>query len=70
MLVIVIGRAGAFRRHHQRSDRMLGRALLAEQLALRRLQHALQHFPALRGLRIGDPHARHGEAPFRIPFRI
>ena len=58
MLVVVVGRARAFRRHHQRADRVLGRALLAEQLALGGLEHALQHLAALRGLRVGDPHAR------------
>src|SRR5471030_2641326 len=70
MLVIVIRRAGAFRRHHQRADRLVGSALLAEQLALRRLQHALQHLPALSGLRIGDSHARYGKAAFGVPLSV
>ena len=38
VLVVVIRCAGAFRRNHQRADRMFRRALLAEQLALRGLQ--------------------------------
>src|SRR5271168_1804953 len=62
MLVIKVGRAGAFGRDHQRADRMLRRAFIAEKFALRRLQHSLQHFAALRGFRIGNAQARHVEA--------
>ena len=58
MLVVVIGRARSFRRHHQRSNRMLRSALVSKQLALCRLQHALQNFAALRRFRIGHAHAR------------
>ena len=49
---------------------MLRRALAAEQLALRRLQNALQHLAALRGFGIGDAHAGHVEALLGIPFCI
>ena len=49
---------------------MLGRALVAEQLALRRLQHALQHLAALRGFRIGDPHAGNRETRSASQSRI
>src|SRR5204863_5288922 len=52
MDVAEIGGAGALGRHHQRAHGALGRALASEQLALVRLQHALEHFSALRGFRI------------------
>ena len=42
----------------------------AEQLALGRLQHAFEHLAALRRLRIGDPDARHAEAPLGIPVGV
>src|SRR5579863_1421369 len=61
MLVLIIGRAGAFVRYHQRADGVLRRTLLAEQLALRGLQHALQNFAALRGFGVGDADAGNGE---------
>ena len=70
MLVVIVGRARAFGRNHQRADGAFRRALLAEQLALRRFQHALQHLAALRRLGIGDAHAGHIEALLRIAFRI
>ena len=49
---------------------MLGRALAAEELALDRLQHALEDFAALRGLGIGDPDAGHVEDPLGVPIRV
>ena len=56
--VPIVGGAGAFARDHQGADRMLGIAFGPEELALRRLEHALEHFAALRAARIGDAHAR------------
>ena len=59
--ILIIGGAGAFRRHHQRAKRRLRRARRAEHLALPRLDHALEHLAALAGFRIGDLHVRHCE---------
>ena len=70
MLVIIVRGAGAFRRYHQRADGMFRRALLAEQLALRRLEDAFQYFAALRGFRIGDADAGDGEALLGVPLRV
>src|SRR5271166_3662253 len=49
---------------------MFRRAFPAEQLALRWLQHALQYFPALRGLGIGDSSAGDREALLGIPLGV
>ena len=68
--VVVVGGAGAFGRHHQRADRLLGRALLAEQLAVLRLEHALEHLAALRRLGVGDANAGHLEARLGVPPRV
>src|SRR5690242_4579361 len=65
--VVEVRGAGAFRRDHQRSGRTLGRALTAEQLALVRLQHALQDLAALRRLWIGHLNAGHIEPRFSVP---
>src|SRR5262249_24704126 len=65
--VVVVGGARALRRHHQRADRKFRRAFAAEQLALMRLQHALEHFAALRGLGIGDLHSGHLESALGVP---
>src|SRR5271167_2856875 len=48
VLVAVVSRAGALRRHHQRPHRTLGRAFPPKEFALRRLQHALQNLATLR----------------------
>src|SRR5579884_117729 len=64
--VLVICRAGAFRRHHQCANRMLRRAGGAEHLALPWLDDALQHLAALAGFRVGDPGVRHRELPLRV----
>src|SRR5579871_2613296 len=69
MLVTIVSSARAFRRHHQRSHRLFRRALLSEQLALRRLQHALQNFAALRRFWIRHANSRDLEALFGIPLR-
>ena len=44
----------------------LRRARGAEDLALPRLDHALQHLAALAGLGIGDAHAGHREAQLGV----
>src|SRR5580700_2895882 len=49
---------------------MLRRALPAKKLTLMRLQHALQHFPTLRGFGIGHSNARNLKALFCVPFGI
>lgn len=49
---------------------MFGRALVAKELALMRLQHAFEHFAALRRLRIGDSNSRNLETLLRVPFRV
>ena len=69
MFVLIIRRAGAFVRHHQRAHRTLRSTFLAEQLALRRLQHAFENLAALGGLRIRNAHSGHGENALRIPLR-
>src|SRR5208282_3167379 len=49
---------------------MFRRAFIAEQFALRGLEHTLQYLAALRGFGIGHSNARHIEAALRIPFSI
>ncbi len=70
MFVTVISCARSLRGNHQRPHRMFRRAFFAEQLALRRLQNAFQHFATLRRLGIGDAHAGHAEALLGIPLGI
>src|SRR5579862_8056898 len=49
---------------------MLRRALFAKELALRGLEHALQHFSALRGFRIRHAHPWNFEALLCVPLGI
>src|SRR5215207_615202 len=42
----------------------------AEDLALRGLEHALEHLPALASLRVRYPHARRGVAQLGVEFRV
>src|SRR5262245_45790792 len=67
MHVVEVRGAGPFRRHHQRPDGLLGRTLAREQLALVRLQDALQHLAALRGLRVSHLNGRDAEAGLGVP---
>src|SRR5262249_34271651 len=53
--VVVVGGARALRRDHARPDRVLGCARRPEDLALVRLDHALQDLAALACLRVRDP---------------
>src|SRR5947208_1238614 len=55
--VVVVGGAGALAGDHAGADRPLGRAAGAEDLALPRLDDALEHLAALAGLRVGDADA-------------
>ena len=60
--VVVVGGAGALGGDHAGADRGLRRAGGAEDPALPGLEHALEHFAALAGLGVGDPHTGHREA--------
>src|SRR3954469_4791378 len=55
--VVVVGRAGALAGHHAGADRALRRAAGAEDLALPRLDDALEDLTALAGLGVGDADA-------------
>jgi hypothetical protein len=66
---VVVGGAGALARDHARPDRPLRRARGAEDLALPRLDHALEHLAALARLRVGDADARHAEAQLGVEVR-
>src|SRR5688572_1249529 len=68
--VVVIGGARALRRDHARPDRVLRRARGAEDLALPRLDHALEDLAALARLGIGHPHAGHAEPPLGVQLFI
>ena len=68
MLVIVVGRARAFGRNHQRADRLFGRAFASEKFALRGLEHAFQDFAALRGFGVGHADAGNSEALLGVPL--
>src|SRR5207302_10481713 len=59
--VVVVGGARALGGDHAGANRPLGRAGGAEDLALPRLDDALQHLAALAGLRVGHPYAGHRE---------
>src|SRR6185437_13186486 len=67
--VVVIGGAGAFRRHHAGADRGLWRARGAEYLALPRLEHAFEYLAALAGLGVGYPDAGYLEQFLRVVGR-
>src|SRR5262245_16734329 len=68
--VAEVGGTGAFRGHHERTDRAFRRALATEQLALMRFENAFEDLATLRGFRIGDLHARHRETDLCIPRRV
>src|SRR5262249_39554566 len=67
MHVIEVRGARAFRRHHQRADGALRRALARKELALMRLQDAFEDLAALRRLRIGHRHAPYVKASLSVP---
>ena len=67
---LIVGGAGAFRRHHKGAERRLRRAGPAEHFALPRLDDALQDLAALAGFGIGDTDRRHAEFALRIEARI
>src|SRR3954453_21206127 len=68
--VVVVGRAGTLRRDHARADRVLGGAGRPEDLALPRLDDALEHLAALAGLGVRHAHARRGEAALGVEVRV
>src|SRR5688500_609276 len=68
--MVVIRGTRPFRRHHQCADWPFGGAFPAEQLALLRFQHPLEHLAALCGHRVRDRHTRDGEPPLGIPLSI
>ena len=49
---------------------MFWRAFISEEFALVRFEHALEHFPALRRLRIGDSNPRYVKAPLGVELGI
>src|SRR5215471_14647840 len=67
---VVIRGAGAFRGDHQCAERSLRRTGRPEDLALMRLDDALQDFAALAGFRIGDLQIREREFSLGVEFRI
>ncbi len=64
--ILVIGRAGPFRGHHQGAERRLGRACRPEDLALPGLHGALERLAALAGFWIGDLEIGYGELSFGV----
>src|SRR4051794_18744313 len=68
--VVVVGGARPLGGDHARPDRVLGGARGAEDLALPRLDDALEHLAALACLRVGDPHARDAEALLGVEGRV
>src|SRR5271155_1805245 len=70
MLVVVVGRARALGRDHQRTDWLFWSAFAAKEFALRGLEHAFQYLAALRRFRIGDAHAWDRKSLLGIPLRI
>src|SRR5215468_4950403 len=70
MLIVVVSRAGAFRRNHQGADRCLRCAFAAEEFALRGFEDALENLAALRGVGIRNTHAGDREALLGVPIGV
>src|SRR4051794_7771597 len=68
--VVVIRGARPLRRDHAGTDRVLGRARGAEDLALPRLDDALEDLAALARLGVGHAHARDREAALGVEFGV
>src|SRR5919108_140152 len=67
--IVVVRGARPLTRDHARTDRALWRAGGPEDLALPRLDDALQHFAALAGLRIRDAHSGDAVPHLRVEVR-
>src|SRR6516165_5714721 len=68
--VVVVGRAGAFRRNHRRAQRRLGTARFAERRAFPRLFYTLQDQPADAVARFEHFETAHGKTPLGVEVEI